>query len=415
MATSGSYLKNYNVTAYDILYEALGIVGVYDPGEAIPASETTDALRTLNMMLKGWQSRYFLWKNKELALFFQEDENSYDIGPTGDHCADSWAKTEVATAAASGASSVVVDATTGFGDTFDRNGIVTATTPAVAGAITLTGALVTSGIATLSGQRKILIYSDADDSGVSFGITGLDALGASVTETITGPNTTTVYSTYTYKSVSAITIDGAGTGNIEIGQVGDPVGIELDGDSIHWTYLSAALSTTLSLVTALTDAVAVDNHVYSYTVKTQRPYEIVEARVYGSDNLDRSINIISRADYMGLSDKTSEGTPNQVYYDKQLSNGKMYIWPEPNNMQEYLKFTARIPIMDLNELTEDLEMAGEWFEAVSWNLALRLFPKYGKPIDQSVALMALSFLEDAVASDSENTSTFIGLSRYGRR
>ncbi len=268
MATSGS--TNFNVTAGDIIEEALELVGVLGIGEPRDSTEFAGALRSLNMMLKAWYPKMGLWLNRELFLFFQEDQIFYNIGPTGDHCAPNAVKTEVATAAASGASSVVVDATTGFGDTFDRDGLVTAVT-ASTGTITLTGDLVASGIATLSGQRKILIYSVADESGDTFTITGQDAAGVAVTENITGPNITTVYSVNTYKTISSITTDGAGTGNIEIGQVGDPVGIEVDGDSIDWTFIAAALSTTLSLVTALTDSVAVDNHVYSYTEKTSRP------------------------------------------------------------------------------------------------------------------------------------------------
>lgn len=406
MATSN--LTNYNVTGSDILTEALGLVGAYAIGETVTDAEQTDALRTMNMMLKAWEPKVGIWLYRELALFLQADTISYGIGPTGDHCTASFVKTEIATAAASAASSIVVDAISDFGNTFDRDGIVTAVTPTGAGSITLDGALVSSSVATLSGQRKILIYSDGDDSGVSFGITGQDATGAAVTETITGPNATTVYSSSTYKKVTAITIDGAGTGNIEIGQVGDHIGIEVDDGTIHWTYLAGAVSTTtLTLVTALDDAAAVDNHVYSYTEKTSRPIEISEARLHDANDLERPLTLLGRNDYMMLSNKTTEAPVNQVYYDKQLTNGVMKVWPEPDDVQDYIKMTARIPIQYINAVTDDFEVGAEWYEAIAWNLALRLFPKYGKPIDRLFKLQAQQFFDDAMGSDMENTSFFI--------
>lgn len=402
MATSNTYV--YNVTANDLLTEALGLVGAYAVGETPDNSEMTDALRTLNMMLKAWQPRVGLWLNKEVSLLFQEDYYKYSVGPTGDHCAESVVKTEVATAAASGASSLVIDATTGMGDTFDRDGIYTAATPSGAGSLTLNGALVSAGIATLTSERKILIYSAADCSARTFAVTGLNTLGVAVTENITGPNATTVYSTYKYKTISSITIDAAAAGNIEIGQVGDFVGIELDGNSLQWTNIGSALSTTLTLIDVLTDAVAVDNHVYSYSSKVPRPIEIVEARLVRSDASETPLLIVGGNEYKMLSNKDQEGTPNQIYYDKTLNNGTLYVYPEPEDVKSYIKMTVRFPIQNLDSLTNDFEVGVEWYEAIAWNLALRLFPKYGKPIDPMIKIQAQEFLELAINSDSENTS-----------
>jgi hypothetical protein len=405
MATSNSH--NFNVTAGDIITESLSLAGVYSPGESLPASESADALRTLNMMLKAQQFRSGIWLNRELSLFLQKDTVKYALGPTGDHCSSSAVKTELAADAASAATSITIDATTDFADTFDRDGIILSTTPSGAGAITLSGALVSSGIATLSGQRKILIYSTGNDSIRTFAVVGQDAAGVAVTETITGPNAGTVYSSSTYKTITSITISGAGVGSIEVGQVGDPIGIELDSGSVQWTYIASALSTTLTLVTALTGAAATDNHVYSYTIKSPRPIELIEARLHRSDDIETPLMLSGKHDYMLISNKTSEGPPNQLYYDKQLTNGYLYVWPEPDDVQDYLKFTARLPIQDLDSLTNDFEVGQEWYEPIAWNLAWRLVPKYGKPIDPAFKIVSEQMFEDALTSDSENTSTFI--------
>lgn len=413
MTRSNSY--NYNVTGSDIMTEARELISSIDIGGTISSAESTSDLRTMNMMLKALQSKGIgLWLNKECWLFLQGDTIKYLIGPSGDHCAVDAVKTELAAAAAASATSITVDSITGFGNTFDRNGIALAQTPGGAVNLTLAGALVTSSVAYLTSQRKIVIYAVADESARTFTLTGTNGIGTTVTETITGPTAgASVYSTYTYSTITTVAIDGAGTGDIEVGQVGDPIGIELDGGTIQWTYPAAAVTTTTinPIVTALTGAAAADNHVYTYATETQRPTEIVEARLVNASANERPLRIAGRLEYMALSDKTTEATPNLIYYDKQLDNGALYVWPEPSDVQEYIKFTGRFPIQDIDATANNFEVGQEWFEALAWNLAWRIAPKYGKKIDADFRLSAEQMLQDAIVFDAENTSIVIQIGR----
>ena len=108
----------------------------------------------------------------------------------------------------------------------DRDGIITAFVPDTEGSLTLDGVLVSGSVATLTSPRKISIYADADSSGATFTIVGTDNIGASISEGITGPDTTTVYSTYTYKTVTSIILSGTDMANVEIGQAGDNITVE---------------------------------------------------------------------------------------------------------------------------------------------------------------------------------------------
>lgn len=104
---------------------------------------------------------------------------------------------------------------------YDRNGLVTASTPAAGGTMAMNGALVSSTTYTeLSPARRLVIYSDGNDSGVTFTITGTGAGGFKLVEAITGPNTTSVYSIGVFKTVTDVTISAAGTGSIEVGATG---------------------------------------------------------------------------------------------------------------------------------------------------------------------------------------------------
>lgn len=395
-----------------IIKGAMRVIGVISSGETPTDSEIQDAAEALNLLVKTWMGEGIgLWLNQECILILQDDTIAYPIGPTGTHCSPSsdLVKTEVATAAAAAATSLVIDATTGMSDNFDVDALLASSTPSGAGTLTLDGALVSDSIATLTSQREVLIYSDGDDSGVTFTLTGKDYHGTAVTETITGPDTTTVYSTKTYKTISSITISGAGTGNISIGQVGDFIGIELDSGAMQWTYIGAALSTTTTLVDALTGAVAVDNHVYVYSEKVQRPVEIIEARRRNADDKDIPLTILSRDQYMALSDKVSEGTPNSIYYDAQVTNGIVRVWLEPNDMKNRIYMTIRRLIADFDAAGDDADFPPEGLEALKFNLAIRLAPEYGKKVSPEVIFLANSTKAALVAGDRENTSVFFSV------
>ena len=100
----------------------------------------------------------------------------------------------------------------------DRDGICASQTPAGAGAVTINGALASGGVATLGAVSAVTVYSASDISNRTFDITGTDYYGAALSETgLTGPNNSTVVSSKSYKTVTAVTISGAAAGAIEVG------------------------------------------------------------------------------------------------------------------------------------------------------------------------------------------------------
>lgn len=157
----------------------------------------------------------------------------------------------------------------------------------------------------------------------------------------------------------------------------DAIGIELDDGTLQWTTISGSPSgTTVALAAALTDDVAVDNMVFFYTTMSQRPLEIIEARVRDKNDNDTPLSIITRTDYMNINDKDSEGTPNQIYYDPQLTNGSLYVWPSPNDVTDTIVMTGKYPIDDFDAAANDPGFPQEWHESLKYNLAVRLAPEY---------------------------------------
>jgi hypothetical protein len=137
------------------------------------------------------------------------------------------------------------------------NSICLSQTPAGAGALTENGALASDGVATLAVPARITITSAGNDSGKTFVVVGTDHYGSSITETITGPNTTTVTSILTYKTVSSIVISAAAAGAITVGnsQSGSSPAIALD----PWAFPQVAIQCGVSGTVNYTVQQTLDN------------------------------------------------------------------------------------------------------------------------------------------------------------
>jgi len=113
MATSGSVDLNY--TRNDIINEALEQIGKKAAEQTIARAIYVSCACTLEMMIKTWMAAGIgLWKNQEIALFQSYEGYAYTIGPSGSHAAQTYNKTEISTAAASGAGTIIVDSITGI-------------------------------------------------------------------------------------------------------------------------------------------------------------------------------------------------------------------------------------------------------------------------------------------------------------
>ena len=306
MAVSASF--DFTLNRDQIIEEAMEVIGVIITGGSASSDEITSCSKKLNMMLKAWQAEGIgLWYLLEIALFQSNGGFVYNIGPSGDRASTSWVKQELASAAASGASTVTVD----------------------------------------------------DDDGIS---------------------------------------------------AADIIGVELDSGVIDWDVISGTPSANvITLTSTLDGAAAIDNHVYTYTSLTQRPLEIIEARLVREDATEIPLEIVSRAEYLALNNKAATGTPNQVYYEPILTNGKLYVWQACGNVKEYIKFTGRHPFDDMDATANNASFPQEYLEAIVYNLALRIAPGFGKPISPGLIALASSFKKIASDFDREETSVYFDI------
>jgi hypothetical protein len=126
---------------------------------------------------------------------------------------------------------------------------------------------------------------------------------------------------------------------------------------------------------------------------TTVPFEIVSARITRSGT-DLPMYRMTREEYQSLPNKTTTGYPTQFFYDRQRDDGTLYVWPSPDTTAGTFKFTYRRRIMDLDSSADNFDLPPEWEEAITYNLAKRLLPVYGR----SGTPEAAQIKEDALTS-----------------
>lgn len=100
------------------------------------------------------------------------------------------------------------------------NNIALSQTPLAAGALTLNGSLVASGVAILDVARQVLFTFAANETGHSFVATGTSWAGDAISETVAGTTAGTVATVLSYKTITSITISAAATGAMTVGTNG---------------------------------------------------------------------------------------------------------------------------------------------------------------------------------------------------
>ena len=133
------------------------------------------------------------------------------------------------------------------------NGICTAQTPSVAGALTIDGAYATAGVATLNYPRHLLITTSANDTTKTLTIVGTDRYGKALSYAVNLPNATTLVVPYNFITVTSVTISAATTGTITLGTYDSMEGpwIPLDWIGSDEATISVGLSTSANFTYTL--------------------------------------------------------------------------------------------------------------------------------------------------------------------
>lgn len=185
----------------------------------------------------------------------------------------------------------------------------------------------------------------------------------------------------------------------------DNIGIELSDGSMHWDTVNGSPSgSTITLTTGLADDADDGAVVYAYTTTANRPMKTLNQVLRDKDGRDIPVFSLARADYISLPDKTSDGSPINIYYDPQIGSGKLYVWPEPDDATDYLVLWAQRTLEDFDAATDDADFPQEWYLALAWNLAEYSKTKFGVPaqLSSTIRQHANALLYSAGSFDTED-------------
>lgn len=146
----------------------------------------------------------------------------------------------------------------------------------------------------------------------------------------------------------------------------------------------------------------------SYTLDPVRPLTILSARFKRGDT-EAPMEQMTRDEYDGLPVKTSTGQPTQFYYDRQREAAVFYVWPVmASTSGETIEITYDREVEDITDIGAEVDVPGEWWDAVIYNLAARLGESVPSQHSTIVAARAEALLRDAGAFDREGSVYFAG-------
>jgi hypothetical protein len=166
--------------------------------------------------------------------------------------------------------------------------------------------------------------------------------------------------------------------------VGDPIGIIQSNKDMFWTTIETISGTTVTIPSpGITLATTSGSAVRNYRVTETLTPVARMLDVRRKEGTDYEIPIIfeSRKDYFNLPNKSQTGTPIQAYYSRQdvagETSGIMYLWNSPDSSIPVINFTYERKIQIMVNATDTLDVPDYAHDAVIYNLARKLIPKFG--------------------------------------
>jgi hypothetical protein len=155
------------------------------------------------------------------------------------------------------------------------------------------------------------------------------------------------------------------------------------------------------------------DHVCNYVTR------ILEGTPFVRDafNFDTPVALLAREEYMSLSAKsTGPSVINSIYYDPQLPNGVVYVYPAPNDSSRSLYFSSQRYIQDMLAATDLPDFPSSWYLPLRWCLAEEIMLDYGVPMEirQAISARAGRLLDEIVNfASAESASTFFSPNLQG--
>jgi hypothetical protein len=186
--------------------------------------------------------------------------------------------------------------------------------------------------------------------------------------------TATTSTTYQNYSVNGLTVTTVG---IKWSATSRPFVIEQSNDGIAWTAVATQEDTTDPTQVA-GEWLWIDTEVPVtadyFRVRVTSGVLSASEIYFGNTPNEIPIARLNRDDYTALPNKSFLGRPLQFWFDRQLNQPIMRLWPAPNaqaETQQIVLWRHRY-IQDVGTMTQELDVPQRWFDAIVAMLASKL-------------------------------------------
>lgn len=122
------------------------------------------------------------------------------------------------------------------------------------------------------------------------------------------------------------------------------------------------------------------------TINTTRPVKI-ESALIREDDIDDPVTIVDGSRFDWISDKSSEGRPDRLYYDADYPTGTINLHPVPDKAYTLLLYSHK-PLTSFASTATSVSLPPGYERALAYNLAVEMAPEFGKEAPATVVMVA---------------------------
>jgi len=237
-----------------------------------------------------------------------------------------------------------------------------------------------------------------------------------VVQEVTGASTLSA----TEYEVSFTTDTVVNTVGIKWAAAAVPLSFQTSDDGVTWATVGTQSTTAASGEITWTDITAAVAKAYFKIVATSGTLSMTTVTL-GNMPQEIPLGQLNRDSYVNQSNKVFPGRPNSYYFQRNLANPAVNLWPAPFASAEdaQLVLWRHRQIMDTENLQQEVEVPARWLEAIITNLAAKVGIETPQVDVQVIALLeqkAAITLQKAWDGDGDGSPTQInpGIGCYTR-
>ena len=210
-----------------------------------------------------------------------------------------------------------------------------------------------------------------------------------------------------------VQLDGAGTVNT-VGMkwtgAAVPVTFETSADGLTWTAVGTQTTAAAAGEWTWTDVVPAQARAF-FRITSTAPMLLSEVYL-GTLPQEIPMGVLNRDTYVAQSNKVFLGRPLTYWFQRDLPQPVMNLWPSPNAAAEYQQLIVwrHRHIMDTENLQQDVEVPQRWLEAIVCGLASRVAAETPQVDPGMVPMLEQKWLvarQAAWDGDNDGSPTYI--------